>query len=232
MIFSSIASQTPSKGDLRQPLIPQTMSTPRRANNTESEKDSKLLSATTMSPAKVSMSLTDSLALALQKAEASSLQGAKPCRFRSRLNWVTTVEHASPRLRDCETNKLSVIAGVKSRSRNSMLSSSHSNAARMPFFASPEMFHADSALSPRHSSMTPVSNDRWEKSPRRTRVRRGVAAPLAHRRPGYPLSSCTSAELDAVSPGNFSVILAFGRDYQSLDTGAMPGKPAAHASAG
>src|SRR6056297_300395 len=41
---------------------------------------------------KVSMSLTGSLALALQKAEASSLQGGKPCRFRSRLNRVTTVE--------------------------------------------------------------------------------------------------------------------------------------------
>ena len=35
---------------------------------------------------KVPMSLTGSFALALQKAEASSLQGGKPCRFRSRLN--------------------------------------------------------------------------------------------------------------------------------------------------
>src|SRR6056297_577621 len=94
---------------------------------------------------KVSMSLTGSLALALQKAEASSLQGGKPCRFRSRLNRVTTVEHASLRLRDCETNKPRVIAGVKSRSRNSISSSSHS----------PKLFHADSALSPRHSSVLP-----------------------------------------------------------------------------
>ncbi|TWU32256.1 hypothetical protein Poly41_57410 [Novipirellula artificiosorum] len=37
-------------------------------------------------------------------------------------------------------------------------------------------------------------------------VRREPVAPLAHRRPGYPLSSCTSAELDSVSPGNYCTI--------------------------
>ncbi|TWU33687.1 hypothetical protein Poly41_46830 [Novipirellula artificiosorum] len=53
--------------------------------------------------------------------------------------------------------------------------------------------------------MAPVSNDVLEKSPRRTVVRREPVAPLAHRRPGYPLSSCTSAELHSVSPGNCTI---------------------------
>ncbi|TWU39586.1 hypothetical protein Poly41_24410 [Novipirellula artificiosorum] len=53
--------------------------------------------------------------------------------------------------------------------------------------------------------MAPVSNDLLEKSPRRSVVRREPVAPLAYRRPGYPLSSCTSAELDSVSTGNCAI---------------------------
>ncbi|TWU41893.1 hypothetical protein Poly41_01860 [Novipirellula artificiosorum] len=59
--------------------------------------------------------------------------------------------------------------------------------------------------------MAPVSNDLLEKSPRRSVVRREPVAPLAHRRPGYPLSSCTSAELDSVSTGNCTILPATAR---------------------
>jgi hypothetical protein len=37
------------------------------------------------------------------------------------------------------------------------------------------------------------------------RTRQGPTAPLAHRRPGYPLSGCVPAEPDFVSPGDFSI---------------------------
>ena len=33
----------------------------------------------------------------------------------------------------------------------------------------------------------------------------GADAPLAHRRPGYPLSGCVPAEPDSVSPDNFTI---------------------------
>ena len=36
-------------------------------------------------------------------------------------------------------------------------------------------------------------------------TRRGPTAPLAHRRPGYPLSGCVPAEPDSVSPGDLSI---------------------------
>jgi hypothetical protein len=41
------------------------------------------------------------------------------------------------------------------------------------------------------------------------RTCREPAAPLAHRRPGYPLSGCVPAEPDSVSPGNFSIAIQF-----------------------
>jgi hypothetical protein len=37
------------------------------------------------------------------------------------------------------------------------------------------------------------------------RTRQGPAAPLAHRRPGYPLSGCVPAEPDSVSPGDSNI---------------------------
>jgi hypothetical protein len=44
---------------------------------------------------------------------------------------------------------------------------------------------------------------------------------LAHCRPGYPLSSCTSAELDSVFPGPCNVSVAYSAHKSLLDTGAM-----------
>lgn len=41
------------------------------------------------------------------------------------------------------------------------------------------------------------------------RARQGPTAPLAHRRPGYPLSGCFPAEPDSVSPGDFSITIRF-----------------------
>ncbi len=41
------------------------------------------------------------------------------------------------------------------------------------------------------------------------RTRQGPTAPLAHRRPGYPLSGCVPAEPDSVSPGDFSIAMQF-----------------------
>jgi hypothetical protein len=68
----------------------------------------------------------------------------------------------------------------------------------------------------------------------------GPDAPLAHRRPGYPLSGCVPAEPDSVSPGMAIVPLAPTSFPASLDTVVMPqkihpgsrAKPAARASAG
>ena len=42
---------------------------------------------------------------------------------------------------------------------------------------------------------------------------RGSDAPLAHRRPGYPLSGCFPAEPDSVSPSNLR-IPPRGRPFQ------------------
>lgn len=41
------------------------------------------------------------------------------------------------------------------------------------------------------------------------RTRHGPTAPLAHRRPGYPLSGCVPAEPDSVSPSDFSIAIQF-----------------------
>jgi hypothetical protein len=41
------------------------------------------------------------------------------------------------------------------------------------------------------------------------RTRQGPTAPLAHRRPGYPLSGCVPAEPDSVSPGDVSIAIRF-----------------------
>ena len=49
---------------------------------------------------------------------------------------------------------------------------------------------------------------RKQKAPDK-RTRQGPTAPLAHRRPGYPLSGCVPAEPDSVSPGDFSIAIQF-----------------------
>src|SRR5215475_2934204 len=43
-------------------------------------------------------------------------------------------------------------------------------------------------------------------------IRSGACAPLAHRRPGYPLSGCSPAEPDSVSPGATTVTEAAWTD--------------------
>ena len=50
----------------------------------------------------------------------------------------------------------------------------------------------------------------------------GLDAPLAHRRPGYPLSGCVPAEPDSVSPGNIRLAEVTLVAKVLLDTGAMP----------
>ena len=53
--------------------------------------------------------------------------------------------------------------------------------------------------------MTRVSNGHETRSPPASELAGGLVTPLAHPRPGYPLSGCSPAEPDSVSPGNGSV---------------------------
>lgn len=68
---------------------------------------------------------------------------------------------------------------------------------------------ANSAASPRgFEGMTPVSKGQEKTTAPENLDPQGPDAPLAHHRPGYPLSGCSSAEPDSVSPGN-SILLPF-----------------------
>ena len=71
--------------------------------------------------------------------------------------------------------------------------------------------------------MTPVSDCIKETAPGGFH-RQGPDAPSAHRRPGYPLSSCVPAELDSVSPSSTTVASWGQRGKPSSDTRAMPRK--------
>jgi hypothetical protein len=54
----------------------------------------------------------------------------------------------------------------------------------------------------RFQGIAPVSNGQGKKQTPVHKSERGSSGtPLAHRRPGYPSSSCSPAELDSVSPG-------------------------------
>lgn len=71
--------------------------------------------------------------------------------------------------------------------------------------------------------MTPVSNGRKKTAPSDFR-HRGPDAPLAHHRPGYPLSGCFPAEPDSVSPGTRSIAGTWILLQLPLDTEVMPWK--------
>ena len=60
-------------------------------------------------------------------------------------------------------------------------------------------------------------------SPRRV-FQRGPDTPLAHRRPGYPLSGCVPAEPDSVSPGSSILPFVATTVQIPLDTVAWPRK--------
>jgi len=87
--------------------------------------------------------------------------------------------------------------------------------------------------------MALVSNGIQKMSPDEREFAGGPEARLTHRfcretrAAGYLLSSCTSAELDSVLPGNSMVTVANRRPIDhDWTTGAMPRKPPAHASGG
>ena len=63
-----------------------------------------------------------------------------------------------------------------------------------------------------------------EECPQSERTRRRLVTPPAHPRPGYPLSSCSPAEPDSVSPSSGRCRQPDARWQVPLDTRAMPEK--------
>ena len=50
----------------------------------------------------------------------------------------------------------------------------------------------------------------------------GSDAPIAYRRPEYPLSGCVPAKPDSVSPDDSKIPISDNMFQLSLDTGVMP----------
>jgi hypothetical protein len=67
----------------------------------------------------------------------------------------------------------------------------------------------------------PMSNGTEKTAPGALR-HQGPDTPLAHRRPGYPLSGCVPAEPDSVSPGDVILPRIADLEQPPLDIGAIP----------